>query len=190
MGWKIDSEQYSKKLQLDLIAHFANFSCKLGNIMTRYDVLWARQVILSNVLMWVGANNDQMMSHVRTDVTFHENYAPNLIEFKHSGFLVLWTCVILLENNSSDKWLNSIILTDKKITKIAWNCTYRKTINSNTLYKCVFLYQNMIEFQSLLGSGNGPIELHTWFDRNFKHWLHLYCTDNLWFHGKMIEFNH
>ena len=29
-------------------------------------------------------------------ITFHVNYAPNLIEFKHSCYLVLWTCVILL----------------------------------------------------------------------------------------------
>ena len=26
-----------------------NFSCELGQIMTRYDFLWARLVILSNV---------------------------------------------------------------------------------------------------------------------------------------------
>ena len=37
-----DSEQCSNRLQLDLISLLVNFSCELGQIMTRYDFLWAR----------------------------------------------------------------------------------------------------------------------------------------------------
>ena len=69
-----DSEQCSNRLELDLISLLVNFSCELGQIMTRYDFLWARWVILSNVrtdlnlpnftfgqlFMWIGANNDQI----------------------------------------------------------------------------------------------------------------------------------
>ena len=44
-----DSEQCSNRLELDLISLLVNFSCELGQRMTRYDFLWARWVILSNV---------------------------------------------------------------------------------------------------------------------------------------------
>ena len=36
-----DSEQCSNRLELDLISLLVNFSCELGQIMTRYDFLWA-----------------------------------------------------------------------------------------------------------------------------------------------------
>ena len=36
-------------MTFDLISLLVNFSCELGPIMTRYDFLWARLVILSNV---------------------------------------------------------------------------------------------------------------------------------------------
>ena len=41
-----DSDQCSNRLQPDLISLLVNFSCALGHIMTRYDFLWARRVIL------------------------------------------------------------------------------------------------------------------------------------------------
>ena len=44
-----DSEQCSNRLELDLISLLVYFSCELGPIMTRYDFLWAKWVILSNV---------------------------------------------------------------------------------------------------------------------------------------------
>ena len=44
-----DSEQCSNRLELDIISLLVNFSCELGPIMTRYDFLWARWVILINV---------------------------------------------------------------------------------------------------------------------------------------------
>ena len=44
-----DSEQCSNRLELDLISLLVNFSCELGQIITRYDFLWVRWVILSNV---------------------------------------------------------------------------------------------------------------------------------------------
>ena len=49
-----DSEQCSNRLEVDLISLLVNFSCELGQIMTRYDFLWARWVILSNV--WTDLN--------------------------------------------------------------------------------------------------------------------------------------
>ena len=39
-----DSEQCSNRLELYLISLLVNFSCELGQIMTRYDFLWARWV--------------------------------------------------------------------------------------------------------------------------------------------------
>ena len=49
MGWT-DSEQFSNRLQLDIISLLFHISCEFGQIMTRYDFLGARRVILSNVL--------------------------------------------------------------------------------------------------------------------------------------------
>ena len=49
MGQMSDSEQCSKRLELDLISRLVNFSCELGQIITIYDFLWARRVILSNL---------------------------------------------------------------------------------------------------------------------------------------------
>ena len=43
-----DFEQGLNQLQLDLISLLVNFSCELGSIITRYDFLEARQMILSN----------------------------------------------------------------------------------------------------------------------------------------------
>ena len=54
MGEMSDSEQCSNRLELDIISLLVNFSCELGQIMTRYDFLWARWVILSNV--WTDLN--------------------------------------------------------------------------------------------------------------------------------------
>ena len=50
MGYMSDSEQCSNRLELHLISLLVNFSCELGQIMTRYDFLWARWVILRNFL--------------------------------------------------------------------------------------------------------------------------------------------
>ena len=77
MGWMSDSEKCSNRLELYLISLLVNFSCELGQIMTRYDLLWTGSVILSNVrtdltllnftfgqlftlFMWIGVNNDQI----------------------------------------------------------------------------------------------------------------------------------
>ena len=38
MGYMSDSEQCSNRLELDLISLLVNFSCELGQIMTRYDL--------------------------------------------------------------------------------------------------------------------------------------------------------
>ena len=46
IGYMSDSEQCSNRLELYLISLLVNFSCELGQIMTRYDFLWARWVIL------------------------------------------------------------------------------------------------------------------------------------------------
>ena len=41
-----DSEQYSNRLELDIISLLVNFSYELGQIMSRYDFLWAIRLIL------------------------------------------------------------------------------------------------------------------------------------------------
>ena len=38
--WLSDSEQCSNRLELDIISYLVNFTCELGQIMTRYDFLW------------------------------------------------------------------------------------------------------------------------------------------------------
>ena len=67
-----DSEQWSNRFQFDLI--LINFSCELGQIMTWYDFLEARWMILSNVwtdsnltwfhfgqlFIWIWVSNDQI----------------------------------------------------------------------------------------------------------------------------------
>ena len=69
-----DFEQYLNRLQLDPISILVNFSHELAQIMTTYDFLSAKQVILSNVqtdfnltqfLLWstfdrIGTYNDHM----------------------------------------------------------------------------------------------------------------------------------
>ena len=69
-----NSEQCSNRLQLDQILILVNLSCELGQIMTIYDVIDARCMILSNVwinsnltwftfgklFIWIWANNDQL----------------------------------------------------------------------------------------------------------------------------------
>ena len=47
--WVILSNVRTDKFELDIISLLVNFSCELGQRMTRYDFLWARWVILSNV---------------------------------------------------------------------------------------------------------------------------------------------
>ena len=54
MGKMSNSEECSNRLELDLISPLVNFSCELEQIMTRYDFLWARWVILSNVCVTFG----------------------------------------------------------------------------------------------------------------------------------------
>ena len=49
MGQMSDSEQFSNRLQLDRISLLVNFSCGLGQKIIRYDFIWARRLILSNV---------------------------------------------------------------------------------------------------------------------------------------------
>ena len=44
-----DSEQSLNQFKLDLISRLVNFSGELGKIMTKYVLLGARRVILSNV---------------------------------------------------------------------------------------------------------------------------------------------
>ena len=45
----MDQMSDSENRQPDIISLLVNFSCALGQIMTRYDFLWARRVILRNV---------------------------------------------------------------------------------------------------------------------------------------------
>ena len=102
-----DSEQCSNWLQLDLISLLVNFSCELRQIMTRYDFLWARWVILSNVrtdlnltyswnftfdqlFMWIGANNDQIwLSMVYTS---NSEQCSNRLQLDLITLLVNFSC--------------------------------------------------------------------------------------------------
>ena len=74
MCYMSDSEQCSNRLELDLISLLVNFSCELGQIMTRYNFLWARWVILSNV---------------RTDLNLNYYMYPNILPNLHKFFLFI-----------------------------------------------------------------------------------------------------
>ena len=49
-GQQSDFEPYSNRLQLDLILILVNFSCELGQIMTRYDFQESLRMILRKCL--------------------------------------------------------------------------------------------------------------------------------------------
>ena len=70
-----DSEQCSNRLELDLISLLVKVSCELGQIMTRYDFLWARwfwamfeptwtltNSTFGQLFMWIVGNNDQIIT--------------------------------------------------------------------------------------------------------------------------------
>ena len=76
MGLISDSGQCSNQLELDLISRLVNFSCGLGQIMTRYVFLWSRwewfwtmfeptwtwpNFTFGQLFMWIGANNDPII---------------------------------------------------------------------------------------------------------------------------------
>ena len=100
-----DSEQCSNRLEFDLISLLVNFSCELGQIMTRYDFLWARWVILSNVwtdfdfgqlCMCIGVNNlggsfEKSPNVVLTTI-------QNFIEIQSSRF---WWCSFVFARTQS-----------------------------------------------------------------------------------------
>ena len=86
-GEMSDFEQWSNRLQLDLILLLVNFWYEFGKIMTRYVFLDARFVIwlaidllLLLVNVWFSANNDQIwllearwmifFRNIRTDLNF------------------------------------------------------------------------------------------------------------------------
>ena len=92
-----DSEECSNRLELDIISILVNFSCELGQIMTRYDFLWARWMILSNV---------------RTDLTSDSVRTNFLCEFRqimirYDFLLPRW---VILSNVRTGSQLNLIIL--------------------------------------------------------------------------------
>ena len=49
MGQMSNSDQCSNGLELDLISLLVNFLGELGHIITKFDFLWTRRVILRNV---------------------------------------------------------------------------------------------------------------------------------------------
>ena len=88
MGRMSDSEQCSNGLQLDLISHFVNFSCELGQINSRYVFLLTRGVILSNV---------------RTDSQLDINSLLGQLSIYELGQIMtrydfLWTKKVILSN--------------------------------------------------------------------------------------------
>ena len=42
-------DQMSDSEQLDIILPLVNFACELGSVVTMFDFLWTKQVILSNL---------------------------------------------------------------------------------------------------------------------------------------------
>ena len=70
MGYMSDSEQCSNRLELDLISLFVNFSCELGQIMTRYDFLWAIRVILELYLISLLVNFACELGQIMTRYDF------------------------------------------------------------------------------------------------------------------------
>ena len=74
-----DLSNVQSDFELDLISLLVNFACELMQIMTRYDFLWARWVILSNVqtdsnlTLFLSTFNVNWKSHIwpfRLNITF------------------------------------------------------------------------------------------------------------------------
>ena len=68
MCYMSDSEQCSNRFELDLISLLVNFSCELGQIMTRYDFLCAKM-----------SDSEQFSNQLELDLvsfwsTFHVNW--------------------------------------------------------------------------------------------------------------------
>ena len=49
---RVDKTKFEPIITLPIFT-FGQLSCELGQIVTRYDFLWARRMILSNVLVWL-----------------------------------------------------------------------------------------------------------------------------------------
>ena len=79
-----DSEKYSNRPQLYmyLITLLINFSFKLGHMMTRYDFLCARRVILSNVwtdLTWPNFDFGQLCICIGVNRWIFWKKSPNVV---------------------------------------------------------------------------------------------------------------
>ena len=93
MGKMSDSEQCSNRLELYLISLLVNFSCGLGQIITRYDFLWARCVILSNV--WTDLKLTLFQCWVNFSCELGQIMTIILYEF-------LWARWVILSNVRTD----------------------------------------------------------------------------------------
>ena len=114
-----DSDQCSNRFQLYPSSILVNLSCELGQIMTRYDLLWAKSVILSNVrtncnltyfdqiYMWIGARNDQI--GLRNDLNFHlwSTFHVHWVQL-FTIYDCLWVRRVILRNVRTDLILMSI----------------------------------------------------------------------------------
>ena len=119
MGYVSDSEQCSNRLELYLILLLVNFSCDLGQIMTTYDFLWARWVILSNVrtnwtwsnfifgqlFMWIGANmsdSEQCSNRLELDlISLLVNFSCEFGQIM-TRYDFLWARWVLLSHVRTD----------------------------------------------------------------------------------------
>ena len=105
MVYMSDSEQCSNRLELYLISLLVTYSCELGQIMTRYDFLWARWVArtwpnftFGQLFMWIGANNDQIWLHMG-----NSEQCSNRLELDLISLLVNFSCE--LGANNDQIWL-------------------------------------------------------------------------------------
>ena len=87
-----DSEQCSNRLEFDLISLLVNFSCELGQRMTRYDFLWARWVIMSNVrtilvpsYVWANDNDIFQLGCALWQRVFWNNDLFGVVKFYEGG---------------------------------------------------------------------------------------------------------
>ena len=147
-----DSEQCSNRLELCLISVLVNFSCKLGQIMTRYDFLCAIRVILSNV---------------RTDLNFNffGNFSCELGQIM-TRYDFIWARWVILINvsNRLELCLISVLVNfscklGQIITRYDFLCAMRDSEQCSNRLE-LDLISRLVNFSCELGANNDQIWLH------------------------------
>ena len=162
-----DSEQCSNQLQLDLIL-LVKFACELGQIMTRYDLLGARRVILIFVKFsflikfYIALGRKMVFAIQKANLVDIQNsrfrWYSFVLEGTQNRLVLSWSIFLVLvgANNEQiwlprgDEWFGAMfekgnIFLSQFIIFLHWNKTYTWCM------KCIiikYVYYSMTKFIS------------------------------------------